>query len=162
MWGATAGRHLSTGHAASGTVVRSPKSLTNRDSWRLDREVCRRELTRPFSPALLLNLYRWDFKPNRSSTPSCSVELAMQRQRHGRRQNQRQRQKQRQRQRRVSNAVHPRAGLTGLAGGPGSPADAPWGKPSHDDASPAGQTLDIQMKKSLETLSKNHRINLSI
>ena len=51
-----------------------------------------------------------------------------------------------QRQGHVSNAVHPRAGLTGLAGGPGSPADAPRGKPTHDDASPAGQTLKYTFK----------------
>ena len=67
MWGATAGRDLLTGHAAPGTVVRWPKSLTNRDSWPSDPEVFRRELTRPFSPALLLNLYRWDLKPLSSS-----------------------------------------------------------------------------------------------
>ena len=41
----------------------------------------------------------------------------------------------------ISNAVHPRAGLTGLAGGPGSPADAPRGEPAHDDAPSAGQPL---------------------
>ena len=46
----------------------------------------------------------------------------------------------------VSNAVHPRAGLTGLAGGPGSPADAPRGKPPHDVTSTAGKTLEIHMK----------------
>ena len=128
VWGTTAGRDLLTGHAAPGTVVRWPKSLTNRDSWPSDPEVFRRELTRPFSPALLLNLYRWDLKPLSSSA-----------------QRQKQRRK-KQRQGHVSNAVHPRAGLTGLAGGPGSPADAPRGKPPHDDASPAGETLEIHLK----------------
>ena len=129
MWRTTAGRHLSTEHATPGTVVRWPKSLTNRDSWPSDPEVFRRELTRPFSPALLLNLYRWDLKPLSSSA-------------------QRQKRRQTQRQGHVSNAVHPRAGLTGLAGGPGSPADAPRGKPPHDDASSAGSTLEIHMKYS--------------
>ena len=35
----------------------------------------------------------------------------------------------------------PRAGLTGLAGGPGSPTYAPRREPAHDDSSPAGETL---------------------
>ena len=92
----------------------------------------RRELTRPFSPALLLSLYRWGLKSLSSSNAQCSA--------------QRQKRRLKQRQGHVSNAVHPRAGLTGLAGGPGSPADAPRGKPTHDDASPAGQTLKYTFK----------------
>ena len=114
------------------TAVRWPKSLTNRDSWPSDPEVFRRELTRPFSPALLLSLYRWGLKSLSSSNAQCSA--------------QRQKRRLKQRQGHVSNAVHPRAGLTGLAGGPGSPADAPRGKPPHDDASPAGTTFYLHLK----------------